>query len=593
MSNIFITDIVGTGDFAVPVDDAALATATTALDDILEDVLDLTYARVIAWVETSSGTGVPRTLNCLVERFKCDGEECPDASEVNDLTDDIKTDLEADANITSIGPQYVSIYLEGEYYLWERDPATGVLFPGVDTDDVAVGGSTPNGKWFQDGDLVLGAAAMSGTEKLRVVGSGRIEGGWLMTEFGSVPASPGLGEGTFWVENTSPTLPKFTDETPTDYTLAYLSNVTSLYGIQQVIFVDKTYGSYTANGTMQAPFNTITAGISAAVTAGASATNRFMVFVYPGVYVETLSLSTSGIFVVGTSAEDVIVQQSSGSSTMLQTGAEPVGVLNVTFRSADTYSGSLWKNSASSGSVPNIFRNCYFELANTGNYPEFAAQGWYQFIDCKFSNTEADYILFLYPSSGSYWRADLHGCSFRGYGMVHVGGDLDGNFFGCDFDLDRSNAIVTKETGNGYMTMFGCCVRNSNAGANAAAIWANGGAKRDRAVRLQMLWWCKRDLRLRYGNQRRYRMCGQRNQFRHCRNAWLRPDEQSDEVLRREGWGRGLVQGPLPREAVRLEDGHGHLCPFGPHVQRNARVEHGRRYGHRRSWPQRSAHESG
>ena len=53
MSNIFITDIVGT--IGIPGTDAQLATATATLDGLLSGVANLTYDRALAWVEDQGG----------------------------------------------------------------------------------------------------------------------------------------------------------------------------------------------------------------------------------------------------------------------------------------------------------------------------------------------------------------------------------------------------------------------------------------------------------------------------------------------------------------------------------------------------------
>lgn len=44
----------------------------------------------------------------------------------------------------------------------------------------AISAPTINGRWFQDGDMVLGGTAMSGTERLRVVGDARVESSLIM-----------------------------------------------------------------------------------------------------------------------------------------------------------------------------------------------------------------------------------------------------------------------------------------------------------------------------------------------------------------------------------------------------------------------------
>lgn len=179
MSNNFITDIIGTGTYAIPTNDAQLAAATTGFDGILSGVANLAYDRVLAWVEDQGGPngaeGI-RTLNCMVEKLTYLGKECPDETQVDTMTAAIEAALEADAGITSIDQQQCHLFQAGAYFLWQRDAAGGFLYPNIITDDVAVGGhAAPKGMWFDDGDLVLGAAVMTGTERLKVVGSALID----------------------------------------------------------------------------------------------------------------------------------------------------------------------------------------------------------------------------------------------------------------------------------------------------------------------------------------------------------------------------------------------------------------------------------
>lgn len=228
MSNIFITDIVGTGTYAIPTNDTQLASATSGFDTILSGVANLSYDRVLAWVEDQAGPngaeGV-RTLNCLVEKFTYLTKECPSEAEVDTLGTAIESALEADANITSIDQQQYHLFQAGAYFLWNRDAAGGFLYPNTTTDDVAVGGhAAPKGKWFDDGDLVLGAAAMSGTEVLRVVGNARVEGDVALTELSDHSTASAAGLGIFWVKDDAPNVPYFTDDAGTDNQLAYLTD---------------------------------------------------------------------------------------------------------------------------------------------------------------------------------------------------------------------------------------------------------------------------------------------------------------------------------------------------------------------------------
>lgn len=144
MSNIFITAIDGQNDFDVPTDDTELDTATTELDTLLSGVANLSYSRVLAWVEDSGGPGGAegvRSLNCLIEQFTYSSEECPSEAEVDTLTTAIESALEGDPDIDTIGTQYVHIFASANsLYFWDK---TGtVIHPKTLSDDVAVGSST-------------------------------------------------------------------------------------------------------------------------------------------------------------------------------------------------------------------------------------------------------------------------------------------------------------------------------------------------------------------------------------------------------------------------------------------------------------------
>jgi hypothetical protein len=482
MGNIFIKDIIGDTDFSIPTDDTELAEATSELDTILQGVSDFRYVRALAWVETRDGASAYRTLNCLVERFEYDTtgggawQECIDASEAQTLTGAIETALVQDhgapGEITSIGDQDLHVYLKGEYYLWERDTSSGFLFTGQSGDDVTVGGSSPNGKWFDNGELVLGGTTVDDTEVLRVVGNERIEAGLLMTEQGSVPITTGAGEGTFWVLNTSPTLPRFTDDAGVSHTLAYKLDGESLEDIDQVIFVDKASGgSYTPDGTIQAPYNTVSAAITAAVTAGASASNRFGIIIYPGIYSETITLSTAGIFLIGTSRENTIIEQSSGAATVLTTTVSTIGLRNLTFRTTGTATGTLFTNSsaASTGYVDWI--NCDFEVASGASYLDFAQDINLRAWSCRFIHADDSQRIVDFATAAGC-DATFWACTFEG--QVYCA-DAEQEFHACRMISSASSngTVYIGET----VRLFECYVENTDTGANANAIVlaGNGG----------------------------------------------------------------------------------------------------------------------
>jgi hypothetical protein len=179
MSNIFITNIIGTIDFAVPTNDTDLGDATTALDAVLSTLSpDLIYGRIIAWVEDSHGPGGAtgaRTLNCLVEGFLYLTLECPSEAEIDALGLLIETTLVADHGaagiIASVDVQQYNLFYGGANTLWKRDIAGGFLYPATSSDRITVGGTgVPTGCWFAatGGGLALGSVTRNGVEKFYI-----------------------------------------------------------------------------------------------------------------------------------------------------------------------------------------------------------------------------------------------------------------------------------------------------------------------------------------------------------------------------------------------------------------------------------------
>jgi hypothetical protein len=428
MSNLFVREIVGNagGDLRLPADDTELATATTRLDTQLQTIgASFKYDRVVAWVETTDG-GTPRTLNCLVERFTYDSgsgdEECPSSSETQTMTAAIETAIEAyDSPNTTVGSQDVHIFASVPL-IWDRDTSGGFVYPTNATDDVVVGSfSAPAGKWFNDGDMVLGGSTMVGTEVLRSAGHIRIEGGTLMAEDSSVPIAVTAGHGEFWVEDISPPIPKFTNDTPSDNDLIYVGGLgPSLPGISQIIHVDKTSASYTADGTPQHPYNAIASGIAAATALTPSASNPILLLIYPGVYSEAITTADGYVYFAGFSRESTIIRQTSGSSPPLTLADAPTSFFNLTFEVAEgTHTGRivLCNTSLSSGKVR--FINCAILCTSTGspsnNYFSVTstAQLDLEFHECFFSNNDKTQPIYRNDGTASVQQG-FYDCDFFG-----------------------------------------------------------------------------------------------------------------------------------------------------------------------------------
>lgn len=129
MSDIFISDIVGEGTFAVPDNEGDLILAANGLFDIITDaaitvgVYDFVYINSYAWVRdcaTAEGGEGTRSLCMFIDSFALRPqpgavEECPSAAQMDALFTAIKSALEADANIESIGTQKATLYFSGHY----------------------------------------------------------------------------------------------------------------------------------------------------------------------------------------------------------------------------------------------------------------------------------------------------------------------------------------------------------------------------------------------------------------------------------------------------------------------------------------------
>ena len=140
MSSVFISGIVGTGDYAVPEEDADLTAAENGLSTLLAGVAGLSYNELIAFVLTTGDAIPQRTLGALLTVVEYFGEECPDETETASMTAAIEAALLADADISAIGGQDVKLNLvSASSSLWVRNSTEGFLYPNTSTDDVVIG----------------------------------------------------------------------------------------------------------------------------------------------------------------------------------------------------------------------------------------------------------------------------------------------------------------------------------------------------------------------------------------------------------------------------------------------------------------------
>lgn len=110
MSNILVTNIVGTGKYDIPIGNASLDMASAGFTTLLAGVAGLTFADALAWVKDNSpaagGEGT-RSLCCYIRTYEYVGSDCPSQEASAVMLSSIKHELEDDVEITSVGAQYI------------------------------------------------------------------------------------------------------------------------------------------------------------------------------------------------------------------------------------------------------------------------------------------------------------------------------------------------------------------------------------------------------------------------------------------------------------------------------------------------------
>lgn len=150
MSSVFISGIVGTGDYAVPEADAELTAAESGLTSLLGGVTGLSFSDLIAFVVTAAGSSPARTLGAFLADVEYVAEVCPDPTETTAMTAAIEAALLADADISAVGGQDVkfsivpaSSGLTGTYdFAIGEQPQPGVVTSMTFTNGVLTGVTT-------------------------------------------------------------------------------------------------------------------------------------------------------------------------------------------------------------------------------------------------------------------------------------------------------------------------------------------------------------------------------------------------------------------------------------------------------------------
>jgi hypothetical protein len=126
MSDIFITDIVGTNTLSLPTSQAELAAAAAYLDDNIVSHIDVTgflYWKTIAWVRdcaSEEGGEGTRSFCCKIEGFAVDpgpgaAQECPSAAEMDDIFAEVRYAFENDIYVSTVGAIHAALFFSGHY----------------------------------------------------------------------------------------------------------------------------------------------------------------------------------------------------------------------------------------------------------------------------------------------------------------------------------------------------------------------------------------------------------------------------------------------------------------------------------------------
>lgn len=103
------------------------------------------------------------------------------------------------------------------------------------------------------------------------------------------------------------------------------------------LWVDKTTDVYVADGSVQYPYNTITAALVAAAALLPTASNPVAIVVMPGVYDEQVTLATPYVYLFGWDRDTTII--TNVASPTLDVTTQYTGVRNLTVRT--TYNGAV------------------------------------------------------------------------------------------------------------------------------------------------------------------------------------------------------------------------------------------------------------
>ncbi len=183
------------------------------------------------------------------------------------------------------------------------------------------------------------------------------------------------------------------------------AGVESLLDIEQVLFVDNSSSpTGTEDGTLQDPFQSIGTAITAAAALTPTSTNRILIFVWPGIYDEALTLATDYVYLKGLHRDSVIVQN---SGTVLTVSARITSVSAMTFENITTAATVV--SVTASGDVE-IYCCTVQCLASDASRVIVAGGGAARFVDSRIV-TPSSVTNAVFASGG----VQLHSCIVEGF----------------------------------------------------------------------------------------------------------------------------------------------------------------------------------
>jgi hypothetical protein len=236
----------------------------------------------------------------------------------------------------------------------------------------------------------------------------------------------------------------------------------SFPGIQQSLFVDKGTVTGSEDGTVQNPYHTVGAAVTAANGLTPGAANRIGIFVYPGIYVESLSTQDDYVDFIGFDRQTTIIRQS-GAVVPLAINDRNMSFRNLTFECA---AGSTANITSVPGGViadPIYFYDCDF-LGTAGAATSFFldSQLTAEYHRCAFIQGSTD--LPVYQTSGSSRDTKFFDCQFDG--VFHLQGLAQIEVFSSTFvsSADATwGGTLRMQASSARIALNGCTIKSTDA----------------------------------------------------------------------------------------------------------------------------------